>query len=89
MAVYYTNRALCNLKLKRWELVCQDCRTALEIDPTLVKAHFFLGQALLEMDNFDESIKHLTRGKVLTIIIISIIIQNENQKNSSQEQCLK
>lgn len=63
VAVYYTNRALCNLKLKRWELVCQDCRTALEIDPTLVKAHFFLGQALLEMDNFDESIKHLTRGK--------------------------
>ncbi|XP_050707652.1 E3 ubiquitin-protein ligase CHIP-like isoform X2 [Eriocheir sinensis] len=62
VAVYYTNRALCNLKLKRWELVCQDCRTALEIDPTLVKAHFFLGQALLEMDNFDESIKHLTRA---------------------------
>ncbi|XP_045127402.1 E3 ubiquitin-protein ligase CHIP-like [Portunus trituberculatus] len=62
VAVYYTNRALCNLKLKRWELVCQDCRTALEIDPTLVKAQFFLGQALLEMDNFDESIKHLTRA---------------------------
>ncbi|KAG0711625.1 STIP1 y and U box-containing protein 1 [Chionoecetes opilio] len=62
VAVYYTNRALCNLKLKRWELVCQDCRTALEIDPTLVKAHFFMGQALLEMDNFDESIKHLTRA---------------------------
>ncbi|XP_071512386.1 E3 ubiquitin-protein ligase CHIP isoform X1 [Panulirus ornatus] len=65
VAVYYTNRALCNLKLKRWELVCQDCRTALEIDPTLVKAHFFLGQALLEVDNFDESIKHLQRAQDL------------------------
>ncbi|XP_069168172.1 E3 ubiquitin-protein ligase CHIP isoform X3 [Procambarus clarkii] len=65
VAVYYTNRALCNLKLKRWDLVCQDCRTALEIDPTVVKAHFFLGQALLETDNFDESIKHLQRAQDL------------------------
>ncbi|KAK4295618.1 hypothetical protein Pmani_021667 [Petrolisthes manimaculis] len=65
VSVYYTNRALCHLKLKRWEMVCQDCRTALEIDPTLVKAHFFLGQALLETDNFDESIKHLQRAQDL------------------------
>jgi len=65
VAVYYTNRALCNLKLKRWELVCQDCRTALELDSSLVKAHFFLGQALLETENYDESIKHLQRAQDL------------------------
>ncbi|XP_076055439.1 STIP1 homology and U-box containing protein 1 isoform X3 [Oratosquilla oratoria] len=65
IAVYYTNRALCHLKLKRWESVCQDCRQALELDSSLVKAHFFLGQALLEMDNFDESIKHLQRAQDL------------------------
>ncbi|KAL7636022.1 UNVERIFIED_CONTAM: hypothetical protein RMT77_013840 [Armadillidium vulgare] len=65
VAIYYTNRALCNLKLKRWDLVCQDCRTALELDPMLVKAHFFLGQSLLETDNYDESIKHLQRAQDL------------------------
>ncbi|KAB7494835.1 STIP1 homology and U box-containing protein 1 [Armadillidium nasatum] len=65
VAIYYTNRALCNLKLKRWDLVCQDCRTALELDPMLVKAHFFLGQSLLESDNYDESIKHLQRAQDL------------------------
>ena len=63
--MYYTNRALCNLKLKRWDLVCQDCRTALELDATLVKAHFFLGQAYLEVDNYEESIKHLQRAQDL------------------------
>lgn len=33
------------------------------MDPNLVKGHFFLGQALQELDTYDESIKHLQRGK--------------------------
>nr|XP_012152392.1 PREDICTED: E3 ubiquitin-protein ligase CHIP-like [Megachile rotundata]XP_012152393.1 PREDICTED: E3 ubiquitin-protein ligase CHIP-like [Megachile rotundata]XP_012152394.1 PREDICTED: E3 ubiquitin-protein ligase CHIP-like [Megachile rotundata] len=60
-ALYFTNRALCNLKLKRWESSCQDCRRALDIDPCLVKGHFFLGLALLEMELFGEAVKHLQR----------------------------
>lgn len=62
-ALYYTNRALCHLKLKRWESVCKDCRWALDIDPCLMKGHFFLGLALLELDLFDEAVKYLQRGK--------------------------
>lgn len=61
-ALYFTNRALCHLKLKRWESSCQDCRRALDIDPCLVKGHFFLGLALVELDLFDEAVKHLQRG---------------------------
>lgn len=62
VAHYFTNRALCYLKLLRWEMACTDCRRALDIDPNLVKGHFFLGQALLEIDNYDEAIKHLQRA---------------------------
>ncbi|KAK0168060.1 hypothetical protein PV327_001899 [Microctonus hyperodae] len=61
-APYFTNRALCHLKLKRWESSCQDCRRALDMDPCLVKGHFFLGLALLELETFDEAIKHLQRA---------------------------
>lgn len=61
-ATYFTNRALCYLKLKRWEQSCQDCRRALDMDQNLVKGHFFLGQSLLELEFFDEAIKHLQRG---------------------------
>ncbi|CAD6996944.1 unnamed protein product [Ceratitis capitata] len=61
-ATYFTNRALCYLKLKRWELSCEDCRRALDLDSNLLKAHFFLGQCLIEMEMFDESIKHLQRA---------------------------
>ncbi|XP_014260623.1 STIP1 homology and U box-containing protein 1 isoform X2 [Cimex lectularius] len=65
MPTYFTNRALCHLKLKRWDSSCQDCRKALDMDSSLVKGHFFLGQALLEMENYDEAIKHLQRANDL------------------------
>lgn len=61
-ATYFTNRALCYLKLKRWELSCQDCRRALDLDSNFLKAHFFLGQCLIEMELYDEAIKHLQRA---------------------------
>lgn len=40
---YYTNRALCQLNLKKWTEAVQDSRSALEKDPNLVKGHFYLG----------------------------------------------
>ncbi|EZA60821.1 E3 ubiquitin-protein ligase CHIP [Ooceraea biroi] len=61
-ALYFTNRALCHLKLKQWESVCKDCRRALDMDPCLMKGHFFLGLALLELELFDEAVKHLQRA---------------------------
>ena len=67
MPTFYTNRALCFLKMKHWEKVAQDCKRALEIDSSCVKAHFFCGQALLEMGLHDESIGSLRRGKTLTV----------------------
>lgn len=65
-ALYFTNRALCHLKLKRWESSCQDCRRALDIDACSVKGHFFLGLALLELELYDEAVKHLQRGMFLS-----------------------
>ncbi|CAG9773725.1 unnamed protein product [Ceutorhynchus assimilis] len=62
IAHYFTNRALCYLKLLKWDSACTDCRRALDMDPNIVKGHFFLGQALLETGNLDESIKHLQRA---------------------------
>ncbi|XP_014206750.1 E3 ubiquitin-protein ligase CHIP [Copidosoma floridanum] len=61
-ALYFTNRALSYLKLKRFESSCQDCRRALDIDANLVKGHFFLGLALQGLELYDESIKHLQRA---------------------------
>jgi len=59
---YFTNRALCHLKLKKWNQAILDCRQALDLDANLVKGHFFLGQALLEQEFYDEAIASLKRG---------------------------
>lgn len=54
---------MCHLKLKKWAQAITDCRRAIELDPNLVKAHFFLGQALLEQENYDEALASLKRGE--------------------------
>lgn len=62
IATFYTNRALGHMKLKNWEAAADDCRRSLELDPNLIKGHFFLGQALLELEHYDEAIVSLQRG---------------------------
>ena len=63
MAVYYTNRALCHVKLQQHDKALADCKHALELDGQSVKAHFFLGQCHLELENYDEAIGNLQRGE--------------------------
>lgn len=62
---YFTNRALCYIKLHQWELASQDCRRALELDCSSVKGHFFYGQSLIALENYDEAIKYLQRASDL------------------------
>ena len=65
---------MCHLKLKKWAQAITDCRRAIELDPTLVKAHFFLGQALLEQENYDEAIASLKRGKANVVWDVSLFL---------------
>ena len=48
--------------MQNWTKVVSDCQKALEIDPKTVKGYFFLGQAHLELENYDESINYFKRG---------------------------
>ena len=61
-ATFFTNRALCYLRLKQWELAIQDCRRALELDRRLVKGHYFMGLALTELNHNEEAIASLSKG---------------------------
>lgn len=61
--MYYTNRALCHVKLQQHDKALADCKHALELDSQSVKAHFFLGQCHLELENYDEAIGNLQKGQ--------------------------
>lgn len=45
------------------------------MDPNLIKGHFFLGQALMETESYDEAIKHLQRGTAFYIIIFLFLVK--------------
>ena len=47
-----------------------DCRKAIELDPKLIKAHFFMGQALTELENFDDAIPELKIGMGTSKVIV-------------------
>ncbi|KAK9908088.1 hypothetical protein WJX75_002611 [Coccomyxa subellipsoidea] len=60
--VLFINRALCQKQKGDWEAVERDSRRALELQPRLMKGHYFLGQALHERKDLGGSIKHLTKA---------------------------
>ncbi|KAJ4783246.1 E3 ubiquitin-protein ligase CHIP [Rhynchospora pubera] len=62
VAVYWTNRALCFKKRNEWRKVEDDCRNALQLDNNSVKAHYMLGLALLDRQEFAEGIKQLEKS---------------------------
>ena len=66
-ALFFTNRALCHLKLRQWDKALQDCQRALDIDRSWVKGHFFMGQAFVEQAMYDEAITSLKRGMYASI----------------------
>ena len=63
IATNFTNRALCYIKLNQWNLAVEDCQKAIQLDQNLIKAHFFLGLALTELESFDDAIMELIKGQ--------------------------
>lgn len=76
---YWTNRALCHKKRNDWERVESDCRKALELDRSSLKARYMLGLALLQNKQYGEAVKQLEkalelgRGGLTTNDMVEII----------------
>ncbi|CAL1412165.1 unnamed protein product [Linum trigynum] len=63
--VYWTNRAVCHRRRNNWKKVEEDCRTAIKLDPNAVKAHYMLGLALLQREEYAEGVRALERAMEL------------------------
>ncbi|MCL7045702.1 hypothetical protein MKW94_023569, partial [Papaver nudicaule] len=59
--VYWTNRALCHRKRGEWRRAEEDCRRALELDCNSTKAHYNLGLALLQREEYTEGVQQLEK----------------------------
>uniref|UniRef100_A0A5B7B8R8 RING-type E3 ubiquitin transferase n=1 Tax=Davidia involucrata TaxID=16924 RepID=A0A5B7B8R8_DAVIN len=60
--IYWTNRALCHRKRNDWTKVEDDCRRAIQLDNNSVKAHYMLGLALLQREEYAEGVKELEKA---------------------------
>ncbi|OVA05821.1 U box domain [Macleaya cordata] len=60
--VYWTNRALCHRKRNEWQRAEEDCRKALQLDSNSVKAHYILGLALLQREEYAEGVQQLEKA---------------------------
>jgi STIP1 family protein 1 len=62
LAVLYVNRAMCHKKLSNWDQVVRDSKTALALQSDLMKAHYLLGVALLQLQDENKAIVHLRKA---------------------------
>lgn len=60
--IYWTNRALCHRRRNDWKRVEEDCRKAIQLDHNSVKAHYYLGLALLQKEQFAEGVRELEKA---------------------------
>jgi TPR repeat protein len=56
-ASLYSNRALCELKLEKFELARQDSEDAIDLEPNNVKYYRILSEALMKLELYEESIQ--------------------------------
>lgn len=62
---YYTNRALCYIRLGKWDACLRDAASAFQLDPHLIKAHYYSGIALMEKGCFEDSLNALVKANEL------------------------
>lgn len=65
VSTYFTNRALCYMNLKAWNKAAEDCAKAAFLDRNNVKAYYFGGRAAIQLGNYNEAIRLITKAKEL------------------------
>jgi len=85
--VYFTNRALCYIRLKKFEEAINDCKRAVEIDNKSLKGNYLLGQAIAESSNSPARLNEAI--KVLRVAYDQSIRQRKNDSNEIAKTILK
>jgi len=85
--VYYTNRALCNIRLRKFEDAIYDCKKAIDIDKNSLKGNYLLGQAIIESSSSPARLNEAI--KVLRIAYDQSIRQRKEDSNEIAKVILK
>ncbi|KAI8915359.1 STIP1 homology and U box-containing protein 1-like protein [Powellomyces hirtus] len=78
---YYTNRALCFIRMGQHDRAIADAEKAIDLDSTLAKGHYLMGQALLLDNNrLDAAINALRKAHSLAIEQQVLSVEEIGQK---------
>ncbi len=67
----YANRALCYLKLGDWSKALDDCQLSIQFMPSYIKGHFYMGQAYIQLENYQAAVDSLQTGEYNMAVLVS------------------
>lgn len=85
--IYYTNRALCHIRLKKFDDAINDCKKAIAIDKNSYKGNYLLGQAIIESSNSPARLNEAI--KALRITYDQSVKQKKDDSNEIAKVILK
>ena len=86
MKVLYTNRALCRIRLAKYEEAIRDCDWALRIDEKCPKAISQTGHAYLALENFNQARQWYSKLPLkLSKVYLSRLNRQMKEKESTAE----
>ena len=80
-AVLYSNRAICEIQLKKFELAREDAETAVRLDPQNAKFYRFLSEAFLGLKSYEKALEACEKGLSLQPREITLLVRQEQCKS--------
>jgi tetratricopeptide (TPR) repeat protein len=80
-AVLYSNRAICEIQLKKFELAREDAESAVRLDPQNAKSYRFLSEALVGLKSYEKALEACEKGLMLQPREITLLVRQEQCKS--------
>lgn len=62
VSTYYTNRALCHLKLNQFDVMVKDCVTAIQLNDKNIKGYYLAGLAYMNQNEHQKGIEYFKKA---------------------------
>eukprot|EP01126_Amoeba_proteus_P026911 TRINITY_DN2664_c0_g1_i5.p1 TRINITY_DN2664_c0_g1~~TRINITY_DN2664_c0_g1_i5.p1 ORF type:complete len:255 (-),score=42.59 TRINITY_DN2664_c0_g1_i5:703-1467(-) len=87
-SLLFSNRAACNMKLENYGKVIQDCKEAIHLDPTNLKAFWRAAKASNMIGKHHEALEFCNQGLQLSVTCKELLQEKEvsTQKLSQEEK---
>jgi len=80
-AIHYSNLAICEIQLRKFELAREDAERAVRLDPQNPKSYRFLSEALVGLKSYEKALEACEKGLKLQPREITLLVRQEQCKS--------